>query len=255
MKYKPFNFTNKPPKSYPRLGVVIDGVLQTDTVQIVYVGLQPFNAILTILSNTDRQVGVEFNSTGDDGNGRTLVELPRFEVDGTPVYVGDRLFSVNQSTGECTMFLVNSITTYSVNFHLSVVMLNGRAIFANTPIWNSADEKALAGDVMGESGITYLQYFKELNDAGIVDSGITYLQYFKELNDAGIVESARFSVRPPCVAVQQYQAIFTNKNGDEYLDGTRYSSMEEGNAAVCSHGKAPSFKRCIPTIIKMIESV
>ena len=236
MKYKPFNFTNKPPKSYPRLGVVIDGVLQTDTVQIVYVGLQPFNAILTILSNTDRQVGVEFNSTGDDGNGRTLVELPRFEVDGTPVYVGDRLFSVNQSTGECTMFLVNSITTYSVNFHLSVVMLNGRAIFANTPIWNSADEKALAGDVMGESGITYLQYFKELNDAGIV-------------------ESARFSVRPPCVAVQQYQAIFTNKNGDEYLDGTRYSSMEEGNAAVCHHRNAHSFKRCIPTIIKMIESV
>jgi hypothetical protein len=235
MKYKPFNFTNKPPKSYPRLGVVIDGVLQTDTVQIVYVGLQPFNAILAILSNTYRQVGVEFNSTGDDGNGRTLVELPRFEVDGTPVYVGDRLFSVNQSTGEYTMFLVNSITTYSVNFHLSVVMLNGRAIFANTPIWNSADEKALAGDVMGYSGITYLQYFKELNDAGIV-------------------ESARFSVRPPCVAVQQYQAIFTNKNGDEYLDGTRYSSMEEGNAAVCSHGNAPSFKRCIPTIIKMIES-
>ena len=239
MKYKPFNFTNKPPKSYPRLGVVIDGVLQTDTVQIVYVGLQPFNAILTILSNTDRQVGVEFNSTGDDGNGRTLVELPRFEVDGTPVYVGDRLFSVNQSTGECTMFLVNSITTYSVNFHLSVVMLNGRAIFANTPIWNSADEKALAGDVMGESVMGY--------------SGITYLQYFKELNDAGIVESARFSVRPPCVAVQQYQAIFTNKNGDEYLDGTRYSSMEEGNAAVCPHRNA--FKRCIPTIIKMIESV
>ena len=236
MKYRQFNLTNA--KNGARLGLVIDGIPQTEQVEILKFDIRPSNMILVLFSSIDIdfQYSAEFHADGADASKRhTLVELPQFELDGTPVYIGDRVFSVGNLAG--TAFIVGSQHTHACKtFHLDPpVKINDRFILEDTPIWIPQDD----------------QYVKVRADSLIQGGDRTYLQLFQEQNANNIFIESIILTHPPTTPVQQYQAIHKSKIGAEYIDTNMYTSEADCLATISFRPNPHTFQRCIPTIFRM----